>query len=145
VSVLSPTAEAQTTATDPIDALVARGRTIFFNEKFNGNGRTCGTCHRENNNFTIDPTFISTLGQDDALFVAENNPDRPNNFEKPALMRNVGLILENVDGFEDLAHKFVMRGVPHTLALRTSISSNLPGFVNATGWSGDGAPSGETI
>src|SRR2546426_2240893 len=28
----------------PVDP-VARGREIFFNETFGGNGRTCGTCH----------------------------------------------------------------------------------------------------
>ena len=43
------------------DDLVAKGREIFFNETFDGNGRTCGTCHPANNNFTIDPAFIATL------------------------------------------------------------------------------------
>src|SRR5690606_738511 len=28
------------------DPLVERGREIFFNETFAGNGRTCATCHR---------------------------------------------------------------------------------------------------
>ena len=32
---------------DPQTALIAKGRDLFFNETFNGNGRTCGTCHRE--------------------------------------------------------------------------------------------------
>jgi CRP-like cAMP-binding protein len=38
---------------DPQQQLVERGRDIFFDETFDGNGRTCGTCHREDNNFTI--------------------------------------------------------------------------------------------
>ena len=38
------------------------------------------------------------------------------NFENPVLMRQFGLILENQDGFDDLATNFNMRGVPHTLA-----------------------------
>ncbi|HKB14497.1 MAG TPA: hypothetical protein VKF62_00445, partial [Planctomycetota bacterium] len=46
---------------------VETGSNLFFNETFNGNGRTCGTCHPANNNFTIDPTFISTLPQSDPL------------------------------------------------------------------------------
>ena len=25
--------------------LIAKGRDLFFNETFAGNGRTCGTCH----------------------------------------------------------------------------------------------------
>jgi mono/diheme cytochrome c family protein len=122
---------------DPQAALIARGREIFFNETFNGNGRTCGTCHREERNFTIDAAFIATLPKNDALFVAEFNPDLKQNFENPRLMREFGLILENLDGFDDLPNKFTMRGVPHVLALRSSIASPQG---PRTGWSGDGAP-----
>jgi hypothetical protein len=117
--------------------LVAKGRDLFFNETFAGNGRTCGTCHPAENNFTIDPAFIATLPKDNPLFVAEFNPALRENFENPALMREFGLILENLDGFDDLKNKFVMRGVPHVLGLRTSVAS--PGGPR-TGWSGDGAP-----
>lgn len=122
---------------DPQSVLVAKGRDIFFNETFGGNGRTCGTCHREENNFTIDPAFIATLPKSDALFVAEFNPDLKRNFENPRLMREFGLILENQDGFDDLQSRFNMRGVPHVLAQRTSIASPQG---PRTGWSGDGAP-----
>ncbi len=127
---------------DPQTALIAKGRELFFNETFAGNGRTCGTCHREENNFTIDPNFIATLPKDDALFVAEFNPDLKENFENPRLMREFGLILENLDGFDDLANRFTLRGVPHTLALRTSVASPQG---PRTGWSGDGAPGDATL
>ena len=120
----------------PIDP-VSRGKEIFFNQTFNGNGRTCGTCHPARNNFTIDPAFIAALPPTDPLFVAEFNPDLKKNFENPKLMRQFGLILENLDGFDDLENKFVMRGVPHVLAQRTSVNSNQG---PRTGWSGDGAP-----
>jgi hypothetical protein len=120
----------------PID-LVSKGKEIFFNQTFNGNGRTCGTCHPAQNNFTLDPAFIATLPPTDPLFVAEFNPDLKKNFENPKLMRQFGLILENLDGFDDLENKFVMRGVPHMLALRTSVNSNQG---PRTGWAGDGAP-----
>jgi mono/diheme cytochrome c family protein len=123
--------------TDPQEALIAKGRDIFFNETFNGNGRTCATCHREENNFTIDPDFIATLPPNDPLFVAEFTPALSKNFENPRLMREFGLILENQDGFDDLANNFNMRGVPHVLAQRTSIASPQG---PRTGWSGDGAP-----
>lgn len=119
--------------TDP----VARGKVIFFNETFGGNGRTCGTCHPARNNFTLDPAFIATLPPTDPLFVAEFNPDLKKNFENPTLMRQFALILENLDGFDDLEKKFVMRGVPHVLAQRTSVNSSQG---PRTGWSGDGAP-----
>jgi hypothetical protein len=39
--------------------LVAQGRRLFLKDDFDGNGRTCGTCHVESNNFTIDPELIS--------------------------------------------------------------------------------------
>jgi hypothetical protein len=121
----------------PGNDLVAKGRELFFRETFNGNGRTCGTCHREERNFTLDVAFIATLPTSDPLFVAETNPDLRKNFENPKLMRQFGLILENLDGFADLDNRFVMRGIPHTLAQRTSVASAQG---PRTGWSGDGAP-----
>ena len=84
-----------------------------MNETFDGNGRTCATCHPPTNNFTIDPDFIASLPPDDPLFVAEFNPDLAE-LEDPQLMRQFGLILENLDGFD---RPGVMRGVPHTLGL----------------------------
>jgi len=125
------------TPSSPPSNPVSKGKAIFFTQTFNGNGRTCGTCHPAQNNFTLDPAFIATLPPTDPLFVAEFNPDLKKNFENPKLMRQFALILENLDGFDDLANKFVMRGVPHVLAQRTSVNSNLG---PRTGWSGDGAP-----
>jgi len=117
--------------------LIARGEDIFFQETFGGNGRTCSTCHRAERNFMIDAAFIATLPDDDPLFVAERRPTLRENFEKPQLMRALGLILENQDGFDDLENNFNLRGVPHVLAMRTSVAS--PDGPR-TGWSGDGAP-----
>ncbi len=124
-------------APPPPMTLAERGRELFFNETFAGNGRTCGTCHRAEDNFGLTPNFIATLPADDALFVAETNPALARGFEAPAQMRGNGLIRENLDGFEDLDNKFVLRGVPHTLAMRTSVASAAG---PRTGWSGDGAP-----
>lgn len=129
-------------AGDSQSELIAKGERIFFEETFGGNGRTCGSCHPAQNNFTIDPAFIATLPDKDPLFVAEFNPDLKENFEKPELMRKFGLILENLDGFDDLENKFVMRGVPHVLGLRTSVDSPQGPL---TGWSGDGAPGDRSL
>jgi len=126
--------------------LINQGRALFFNETFGGNGRSCGTCHPETNNFTIDPKFIATLPADNPLFVAEFIPTLSENFEKPELMRKVGLILENTNGFDHLSSNFTMRSVPHLLAMRTSLDPPMvfdgtdvpPG--DRTGWSGDGSP-----
>ena len=130
------------TPPDPEQRLIARGERIFFEETFEGNGRTCGTCHRREDNFGLSPAFIATLPDDDPLFVAETRPELAENFEKPRLMRPFGLILENLDGFDNLENRFVMRGVPHVLALRTSVASPAG---PRTGWSGDGAPGDGTL
>ncbi len=122
---------------DPELELILRGRDLFLTETFAGNGRTCGSCHPPDNNFAIDQAFVATLPATDPLFVAERDPNLSKNFENPTLMRNLGLILENQDGFDDLENNFNMRGVPHTLGLRTSIASSEG---PRTGWSGDGSP-----
>ena len=129
------------------EELIEEGERLFFEETFEGNGRTCGTCHPAENNLTIDPKFIATLPPNDPLFVAEFNPAL-RGLERPELMRQFGLILENLDGFDETdpdtpldERTGLMRGVPHVKALRTSITpGNFSGFAAATGWSGDGAP-----
>ena len=138
VALLGQSATTPSSTGDP----VARGRELFFNGTFNGNGRTCGTCHPAENNLTLDPAFIATLPPTNPLFVAEFDPNLKENFEKPELMRKFGLILENLDGFGDLQNKFVMRGIPHTLGLRFSVASPKG---PRTGWSGDGAPGDHSL
>lgn len=145
---------------------IAKGRKLFVDEKFNGNGRTCATCHRPDNNHTIDPIYIASLPKNDPLFVAENNPALAQ-LENPKLLRQFGLILANVDGFDKPP---VFRSVPHTLGLGTSIAPefidflglahdestgehthdddtpyDLPNSNHMVGWSGDGAPGDGTL
>ncbi|HKY05714.1 MAG TPA: hypothetical protein VJQ56_12530, partial [Blastocatellia bacterium] len=70
--------------------------------------------------------------------------------EVPQLMRQFGLILENVDGFNNPG---VMRGTPHTLALIPTSLLPVAGGADGTttppnertGWSGDGAPGTGTL
>jgi hypothetical protein len=124
---------------------VLDGGFIFFRETFEGNGRSCGTCHPPQNNQTIDQAFMATLPPSDPLFVAEqrSSSDPISQLERPALMRAFGLILENVDGLENPNEKFVMRSVPHSLSMATSIRARegeISPFQDRTGWSGDGAP-----
>ncbi len=131
--------------TPVLGEMVAKGREIFHNETFNGNGRTCGTCHRADNNFTLDPNYIMKLPPTDPLFVAETNPALAE-LENPTLMRKHGLILTNVDG----PGIDVFRSVPHMLSMVTTAKTETiaaggefsadEAFANATGWSGDGAP-----
>ena len=124
---------------------VCAGARVFFDEKFNGNGRACGTCHPAANNYTIDPTFLATLPATDPLFVAENPAFNLSTLETADLRGNFTLIKENVDGFDDIAHKFVGRAVSHTLSLSISLTRDpadgtSAAVVQRTGWGGDGSP-----
>lgn len=140
------------------------GGALFFRGTFGGNGRTCGTCHPVENNLTIDAEFIEALARKnprDPLFVAEaGHPNHVPGLEVPDLLRQFGLILENVDGLEAPEEKFLLRSVPHSLSMATSIVPPLPDpnapdapladgstlqFMERTGWSGDGAPAPGTL
>lgn len=126
-----------------VSADICAGADIFFRETFEGNGRTCGSCHPASNNLTIDRPFIDALREttpDDPLFVAETDSALAE-LESSDLADFAG-IREHVDGFDKPP---VSRGVPHTLSLATSLArdatdgtTNPP--VQRTGWSGDGAP-----
>ena len=92
--------------------LIQQGEVLFSQETFDGNGRTCATCHRLEKDFAIDPAFIATLPPTDPLFVAEFNPALAQ-LENPTLMRGPrALILENIDGFNKPP---VFRGAPPTI------------------------------
>ena len=124
-------------------ALIEEGRKLFMEETFEGNGRTCATCHPATNNFTIDPEYIRTLKGNDPLFLTGPSMPELKDVEVRQLLRNNALVLENVDGFDNPG---VLRGVPHTLALRGSLKPDVQvaaaGIKEATGWSGDGSPDG---
>ena len=134
-------------SSDEVD-LVALGEDIFFNETFGGNGRTCVTCHRPEDNWRITPAFIATLPDDDPLFIHEFAPEFRDNFEKADLLREWGLVLMNPDGFGDLENDFVMRTVNSLRSVRTSVEgmphegmeNQLDFMEPLTGWAGDGAP-----
>ena len=106
--------------------VVAEGRELFLDETFDGNGRTCGTCHVETNNFTVDPALIAKLPPTDPLFVAETNPALAT-LENSGLLRQFGLILVNADGF-DPSRGFVFRGAQNVQALANSMTPQAPSF-----------------
>ena len=130
---------------------IAQGRQLFLKETFEGNGRTCGTCHVETNNFTVDPELIATLPPSNPLFVAETNPALAT-LENPDLLRRFGLILVNADGF-DPSRGFVFRGTQNVQALANSTTPQDPSFgidfstngrnpnpPERLGWGNDGPP-----
>jgi cytochrome c peroxidase len=116
---------AATRVTD-VARVIAQGRELFLEETFDGNGRTCGTCHLEANNFTVDPRIIARLPPTDPLFVAETNPALAT-LENSDLLRRFGLILVNADGF-DPTRRFVFRGAQNVQALANSTTPQSPSF-----------------
>lgn len=125
---------------------VCVGARLFFDETFGGNGRTCGSCHPVGNNYTIDHSFMQSLPASDPLFVHKNPNFALAELETPEL-DNFALVRENLEGFGDLAHKFVLRSVPHIFGLSTSITRDPADgtsatFTERTGWSGDGVTGG---
>ena len=134
-----------------LSRLSAEGRRLFLNETFEGNGRTCGTCHIETNNFTVDPQLIATLPPNDPLFVAETNPAVAG-LENSRLLRDLGLILVNADGF-DPSRGHVFRSAQNVQALTNSTTPQDPSFgidfstngrnpnpPERLGWGNDGPP-----
>jgi len=103
-----------------LDEGVARGFYLFTDETFDGNGRTCATCHRADNNFTIDADYIKHLPASDPLFVHEQVPALAE-LESPQMLRKMGLVRGHVDGFDKPAR---LRAVPTIQALATSINTS---------------------
>lgn len=96
----SPRNGAGQTATITVASTELQGKTLFNEETFLGNGRSCFTCHRPQDGFGLNPSTIAALPPNDPLFVAEFNPDL-SQLENPCLMRGGrALILENVHGFD---------------------------------------------
>lgn len=59
----------------PRTASAESGRSLFFNQTFDGNGQTCGTCHREDQGLAFGPAFAQSLfatNTTDPLFVPLN-------------------------------------------------------------------------
>lgn len=106
----TPTSTRSPDPNDPDASVVARGARLFSQETFDGNGRTCGTCHPTETGFTLTPELVASRPASDPLFVAERVPELAE-LENPALLRGPrALILENVDGFDQPP---VFRAVPH--------------------------------
>jgi hypothetical protein len=132
------------------DPLVRRGAQLFFVEQFGGNGRTCGTCHRLEDNLTITPKFIAKLPASDKLFVHETNSALAQ-LENKTMLRQRALFIENVDGFADTTPP--LRSANHTFSLVTTLAVNggdngrYPADppMHQSGWGGDGAPGAGTL
>jgi cytochrome c peroxidase len=79
---------------------IKSGRDLFTKETFDGNGRTCATCHIPNRGFTITPSIIRRLPKNDPLFVFKTNKEL-RNLENEGLLKSRALFLENIRGFKE--------------------------------------------
>jgi hypothetical protein len=75
----TPINDAGKTFTIPLAAQVAQGENVFNGETFQGNGRTCATCHVASLNFALPPSNIKSRFNNvsttfDPLFLGETNP-----------------------------------------------------------------------
>jgi mono/diheme cytochrome c family protein len=135
-----------------LDEQLAIGADLFFSETFEGNGRTCATCHAVADNYTL-PANLASVSQFSPLMVGDpDNPahvpelelcDPDDSSENCQAIRQNGLILVNPDGNNpgpDGFRSYSMRSIPHVLSLPTSLAAPPGALVDQTGWSGDGAP-----
>src|SRR6478672_7692453 len=75
----TPINDAGKTFTIPLAAQVAQGANLFSGETFQGNGRTCATCHVASLNFALPPSniqsrFSTVSATFDPLFIGETKP-----------------------------------------------------------------------
>ena len=75
----TPINDAGKTFTIPPATQVAQGENLFNGETFQGNGRTCATCHVASLNFALPPSniqsrFSTVAATFDPLFIGETNP-----------------------------------------------------------------------
>lgn len=75
----TPTNDAGQTLIIPVSTQVAQGGNLFNGETFQGNGRSCATCHIASLNFALPPSniqsrFSTVSATFDPLFVAETKP-----------------------------------------------------------------------
>ena len=75
----TPTNDALKTFTIPVASQVAQGENLFNGETFQGNGRTCATCHVASLNFALPPSniqsrFSTVSATFDPLFIGETKP-----------------------------------------------------------------------
>ena len=68
---------------------VDRGEKLFLAETFSGNGRTCSSCHKPAESFSISPRTIQSLPPGDPLFVPIPG------LEDPVKLRADGLVFVN--------------------------------------------------
>jgi mono/diheme cytochrome c family protein len=118
--------------------LIDEGFRIFTEETFEGNGRTCGTCHVPEEQYSIGPKFINNLSSAEKdMVLAANVPG----LENPTLVEdlavfNIGLGLATIEFPEG-----PFRSAQQVTAVNVT-TLDFSGTRQMLGWDGTGSPSG---
>lgn len=127
---------------------IDEGFRLFTEETFDGNGRTCGTCHIPEKNYNIGPADIAALRPSErALVLASNVPG----LENPTLVLERALF--NVEGGDALHPELsdppgggpghpIFRGSMTVGPLALTIAGPPPPPGPKLGWAANGSPSG---
>lgn len=119
-------------------ALIDEGFRVFTEETFEGNGRTCGTCHVPETQYTIGPEDIRTMsGEALDLVLASNVPglENPTLVEKLAIFNTGPGVATEEFPEGPFRSPSQIGGIPAT-------TLDFTGTRQMLGWDGTGAPSG---
>lgn len=147
--------------------LIDEGFKVFTEEEFDGNGRTCATCHVPGESYNIFPATIEKMDDDEkALVFATNVPglenvtlieshalfnisgradtcpaDSPSCFGEPG-EEHSGPIFRSTMGIfaQELTSVNLSPGFPGTPLLPAKCSDGVATQLEQLGWAGDGAP-----
>jgi mono/diheme cytochrome c family protein len=121
--------------------LVDEGFRIFTEETFGGNGRKCSTCHLPEANYSISPTEIAAMSEEDrALVLASNVPG----LEASSLVDELALF-DTKGGVSDReSAKNEFRTSMTIAALDLTVRNGRPSFPGPfgpqLGWAGNASP-----
>jgi len=138
LAVTGPVEQAWAQMTPEDMAVIEEGFRLFHEETFDGNGRTCATCHLASKAYTISPADIAKLkGRKLDLVLLSALPD----FENEDLVKVLGLfnIGEFFDSNDMATGQFRSSMSLNALELTTN-GTNATGNNITLGWSGEGSP-----
>lgn len=119
-------------------ALIDEGFRVFTEETFEGNGRTCGTCHVPETQYTIGPDDIRTMsGEALDLVLASNVPG----LENPTLVEELAIFNTGPGVATEEFPEGPFRS-PQQIGGLPSTTLDFFGVRQMLGWDGTGSPSG---
>ena len=117
---------------------IDEGFRVFNEETFEGNGRTCGTCHVPSEQYTIGPGFIKKLKKKDKdLLMAKSVPG----LENLTLVEKLGVFNAGPGDAMVEYPEGPFRSAQQVTAMNVT-TLDFTGTRQRLGWGGDGSPDG---